>query len=271
MLVRDLAARGIGHWREHVPKHRVDPRDDRRLRAEVAGKIETLDGNACNARLRLRVKEDADLGLAKPVDRLHRIADGEERAAVARLPAGGELRDQFAVRPRRVLELVDEQMGQPVIDGEQQLAGIVGIAECGQCPQRGLAEIGCAFLCEDGEQVTCDLRQESKRGLDEVPCGVAVNGRRQRSRGMQRIRQPGNGAHIGEQFRHRALACHAVSASGFPAFGGKAVPCVDLLPERRFRGSLGQQEVGQRLPERQIFGVGTRNSTLTCNEQQCIR
>ncbi len=146
VLVRDLTARGVGNWREHLPKHRVDPVDNRRLRAEVAGQIEADDRNAGDAPGRLCLEEDADLGLAEAVDRLHRIADGEQRAPVARFPAGREPRDQFAVGPRRVLELVDEQVRQPVVDGQQQVAGIVGIAERRQCAQRRLAEIGRAFV-----------------------------------------------------------------------------------------------------------------------------
>ena len=57
------------------------------LRAEVARERQHLDRHAFDRARRLRVDERAHLGAAEAVDRLHRVADGEQRAAVAGRPA----------------------------------------------------------------------------------------------------------------------------------------------------------------------------------------
>ena len=66
---------------------------------------------------------DRDVGVAEPVDALELVADEEE------LAAGHEV-DQLALEPVRVLELVDEHVGEPlpvglgqVGSGAQEIAG----------------------------------------------------------------------------------------------------------------------------------------------------
>ncbi len=76
--------------------------DRERQRLEVAGR-----------RCRLpHVQEQPDLGLAEAVDRLHRVADQEQRAAVAGLPAGSQRRGAAVLRLGRVLELVDQHVAE---------------------------------------------------------------------------------------------------------------------------------------------------------------
>ena len=60
------------------------------LRAEIAPQDEDLDRHVADATACLRLEEQPHLGVAEAVDRLHRIADREQRAAVARLPARGQ-------------------------------------------------------------------------------------------------------------------------------------------------------------------------------------
>ena len=83
------------------------------VRAEIDGKLHRvaaeptgLGADAVFAHLR----EQLDLGLAKHVDGLHRIADQKDGAALARIPRGQQRGDEFVLPARSVLELVDEQM-----------------------------------------------------------------------------------------------------------------------------------------------------------------
>ena len=66
-------------------------------------------------------EELADLGLAEAVDRLHRVADREQRPPVAGRPAGGELLDQLVLGERRVLELVDQHVPHAIIERERDI------------------------------------------------------------------------------------------------------------------------------------------------------
>ena len=82
---------------------------ERKLRASV----ERLDRHAADAPRRCASTNSAHLGVAEAVDRLHRVADGEQRAAVAGLPSRRSAAQQLHLRDRRVLELVDEQVLEP--------------------------------------------------------------------------------------------------------------------------------------------------------------
>ena len=73
------------------------------------------------------------------------------------------------MRPRRVLELVDEHVGDAQVGGEQQVAGRVGVAERGQRAQRRLAEIRFARAREHELQVRRERWQQRQRRRDERP------------------------------------------------------------------------------------------------------
>ena len=97
--------------------HATSPACERKLRAST--RLST--GTLADLLLRLGFDEDAHLGFAKAVDRLHRIADGEQRAPVTGLPSRGEPAQKLELRERRVLEFVDQQMIDPKIEREQQV------------------------------------------------------------------------------------------------------------------------------------------------------
>jgi hypothetical protein len=67
------------------------------------------------------VEEQADIGFAEAVDRLHRIADQEHRAAIVRRPARGQLLEQREVTVRGVLELVDQYVADAVIQRQGEI------------------------------------------------------------------------------------------------------------------------------------------------------
>src|SRR4029079_9593151 len=94
----------------------IDERLDRRCRAEARGELEATragGGAALGG-----VERDADVGTAKTVDRLLRVADQEEltRCGLDAAPVarggivGGEQQQDLRLERIGVLELVDEQM-----------------------------------------------------------------------------------------------------------------------------------------------------------------
>ncbi len=68
-------------------KTRFDPFHQSQLRAEIARQLQCLQRDAADAR-RAHLQEQPHLGVAEQVDGLHGIADEEQRAAIALLPAG---------------------------------------------------------------------------------------------------------------------------------------------------------------------------------------
>ena len=76
-----------------------------------------------------RAQIQTDLGLAEAVDGLHRVADHEQRAPVARLPAGSELGQQFMLAHRGILEFIDQQVANAVIEMQGQIGGRLGGAK----------------------------------------------------------------------------------------------------------------------------------------------
>src|SRR5439155_27145020 len=96
---------GIGLARQDVRERGVVPVDEAGLRSEIRGEREALELHGAEA-LFPRLEEERDLRLAEAVDRLHRVADEEERAAVAFLPARGEAAQELVLRPGGVLVFI---------------------------------------------------------------------------------------------------------------------------------------------------------------------
>ncbi len=90
------------------------------MRAEIRAQRERFQAHIADAFVP-RLQEEANLGFAEAIDRLHRVAHEEERPAVARFPAGSELAQQIPLRERGVLELVDEDVANSVVEGEEEI------------------------------------------------------------------------------------------------------------------------------------------------------
>src|SRR6185437_9981370 len=102
---RHRARAQIVALREEPSEGVVGPVDERRHRAEIAQQTQRSQSYGADAE-RASAQETADLRLAKLIDRLHRIANDEERAAIAGLPAGGQRFQELELRHGGVLELV---------------------------------------------------------------------------------------------------------------------------------------------------------------------
>src|SRR5439155_6717622 len=103
--------------------------------------------------------KQAYLGFAKAVNGLHRIANGKQRAPVVRLPTGGQSSDQFQLRVRRVLKLVDEKMQQFEIEAQQQIGGFIRRPQRVQRSDRPLHEIDGAVGTKGEHEMGSRLRQ----------------------------------------------------------------------------------------------------------------
>ena len=84
---------------QHCGERVVDPLNDGLHRAEVGFQPQRLQPQIAQPVL-LQVDEQSDLGLAETIDRLHRVADAEQRAAVAIGPAAGQSFQQIELTER---------------------------------------------------------------------------------------------------------------------------------------------------------------------------
>ena len=96
----------------------------------------------------MRIEKQPDVGIAKAVDRLHRIADDEQRSAIARCPPGGQLFDQVALSERSILIFVDQKMLDSKVEREQKLGGSVAARQRPQRDQGRFVEIDRADIGE---------------------------------------------------------------------------------------------------------------------------
>ena len=85
----------------------IDPLDNFSTGAVVARQAQTSERNIADT-VFPDAQEQADIGLAKAVDRLHWVADDEQRAAVVALPTSGQARQQIDLRGASVLKLINQ-------------------------------------------------------------------------------------------------------------------------------------------------------------------
>ena len=244
--VADLAAQRFVMRREERRKAGVDPVHHRRTGAVVARQTQRRQRQAADA-LCLGAQEQPHLSLAEAVDRLHRIADAEQRAAVAWLPAGGEALQQLDLGRAGVLELVDQQVADAPVEAQAQFRRVHVVAQGGDGARGELAEIHFAGLAEHQPQLGRGELHQSRQGAHDGV--VLVLGRRQAAQ----AHQGGDGIRVEARQRGK----HGVLLRFDLPAGGEAVLDVDRLA----RGIVErQQEGGQRAPARQILtlrGQGT--------------
>ena len=172
--------------RKHAGENRVDPVDDRRRAAEVALEREARQGDAADAEL-LRTQEQRHVRVAKAVDRLHRVADEKQRAAVVALPAGGQQLEQSQLRLRGVLELVDENVLDSAIECQQQIGRRLDLAQRAARRERELHEIDGAPLGEYDLELRRETQQHGPQRREAAPLRIAVMPLGQRRDGRERL------------------------------------------------------------------------------------
>ena len=144
----------------------------------------------CNVRLAqphradaalLRQQEQRHVRVAKAVDRLHRVADQEQRAPVVGLPARRQQLEQAPLRLRRVLELIDEQMLDAAIEREQQLRRRVDVPERALRRERELDEVDGTPLGEDDFELGSEAHEDDAQRVETSPLRFRVARVRQRA------------------------------------------------------------------------------------------
>ena len=235
---------GIGHGpddrvlprRHHSRKGRVDPLDDARLRTEVRAQLERLQCNRADSRAP-GLQEKPHLGLAEPVDRLHRVADRKQGTPVLRFPSLGEPRHQFVLADGSVLELVDQQVADAIVKREGQVGGLAFRTQRTQRALGDLRKIHLATRLENELELRNGVRQHRTDGGEHGSLLVRILCRRQ---GQHRLKDRAQG------FAHG------------PFFGIALGLCRALAPP----AILGQQGLGKCLPSIRIPGVRPRVERL---------
>ncbi|HET6473457.1 MAG TPA: hypothetical protein VFG38_16555 [Pseudomonadales bacterium] len=230
--IRNAAEQRIFVAAERFDECRIDPRDQRGRRTKVADEFDRPWSQGTDTAAPRTLKQ-ADVGIAKTVDRLHRIANDEKRSAVVDVPFLQKPREQPIVDRRRVLELVDQYMLDTVIEGQCQVRRRVRVAERSQRRERDFGEIECTGASKRFAEF--DDEYCERRG-DGVDVGQFVDARAARwqlpNRG-ELLHQAASIEFRRERFEFGFLARRATSgceslrfaeaAPGLPVAGGEQV------------------------------------------------
>ncbi|MGB3428888.1 MAG: hypothetical protein WBA53_12025 [Burkholderiaceae bacterium] len=182
---RHGATDDVAFRRQHAREHAIHPLDDARLRAEVPRELERLQRQRPDTAVP-RAQEQADLRLAETVDRLHRVTDHEQRAAIPSRPVGDESLDEFELGDRGVLELVDQQMTQARVERKRNVAGLL-VAKRLHGAMRHFAEIHRSRFGKHDPQFAGRPPQHIDDGPDDGPVVIRVPRRRKPPQPGQRL------------------------------------------------------------------------------------
>ena len=244
-------ARGLVFLRgEHARERLVEPLHEAFLRAAVGAELDRLELHRPEPGV-LRPQEQRYFGFAEAVDRLHRVADEEQRAAVALLPAGSQLGEELELRERGVLELVDQDVRDLLVEREQEVARVVDRAERRERAVRELGEVGLAALPEQHLEVRDGGLEQREDRFQRLPLPVVVFRRRHVAEGEERLAQ----ARDAHQLLRRGGALGPLAFCGQVAarerFGGARVErlrareeAVALGSERRLQLGAGRRLAG---------------------------
>ena len=242
------AAFRIIQQRKNVRKGRVNPIDDRRIGAVVAIEAQVFEGNAADAILP-HAQEESDIGLAETVDGLHRITDNEQRTAVIRLPATGQLFEQFDLYRAGILKLVHQQVRDAIVERLRQIGWRLIVTESQTGARGDLDEIDLTALLKGQPQLTSRQTQQVREGFNRRPFFIA-QGRAGHLLGLQQGRlQSDNGDQSGQRLTQGLLEWlgYLVRRKAF-IFRITTTPLA----------AAGQQQPSQGLPARQIFQRGAK-------------
>ena len=144
----------------------IHPVDERRRGAEIAAQLQRCETQRADA-LVARAQEQANLGFAELVDRLHRITHRKQRAAITRLPARRERAQQFKLVEGGILKFIDQHMADGVAAAQRQvgwlpLLGQPGARRAGDCREIH-APLGRELELQLGRCVPQQQRQRRER------------------------------------------------------------------------------------------------------------
>ena len=165
----------------------IEPLDHRGGGPEIDAEREAFEPEPAQTAV-AHVEKEADLCVAEPVDRLHGIADQEQRPAITRLPAGRQRLEQPHLCVGGVLEFVDEHVPQARIEREGRIRGRLLVAK--RRARRGGKSrvVRCAPLGEHELELRERKAQHGQQGMQYAPLSLVVSGGRQASRRVEVIR-----------------------------------------------------------------------------------
>ena len=214
------------------------------MRAVVAIEPQRFKQYAANA-TQFGLQEQADVGLAKTINRLHRVADDKQRASIARLPTRRQHGEQLYLRRTGVLKLIHQQMTDAVIELELQIARLVNATECQQRALRHLDEIHLALLLEHGPQLRGSELEQLREHTDDA-CFFRIQHRR---RQLLDARERCFGArHAGERFnagRERVLERFPLLARRYALPDVQCLAPFAFISEQQSRNATPQRELRQ--------------------------
>ncbi len=158
--IRNGTAPKIVACGENLRKNVVQPLDDPRLRTEIARQIDECHGHVADSQRPLRLEKQPHFGLAKAIDRLHRVADREHGSAVSHHPPCRQAFEQRELRVGRILKFVDQQMCNGKIEPQQNVARRIGLAERVDRRQHRLRRVDYARVRERQLQLGRETRQK---------------------------------------------------------------------------------------------------------------
>ncbi len=183
---------------EHARERLVEPLHEAFLRAAVGAELDRLELHRPEPGV-LGLQEERHFGFAEAVDRLHRVADEEQRAAVTLLPAGSQLGEELELRERGVLELVDQDVRDLLVEREQQVARVVDRAERLERAVSELGEVSLAALAEQHLEVRDGGLEKREDRFQRLPLPVVVFRRRHVAEGEKRLAQARDARQLGRR------------------------------------------------------------------------
>jgi hypothetical protein len=246
---------------EHAGEGVVEPRDQPGTRPEVGLQAQRFERHAAEHATR-GLEEQRHLGLAKAVDRLHRVTDQEQRAAVSRRPSLGEVLEEFALQVGGVLELVDQQVPDAVVERQREVGWVtVGVDQRGDRSLPDLGEVDPPLAGEDQLQVQDSEQQQPGNGTEYGPLRIGVACHGQLARLVQAL---GEGRVVAQIVAERLDALLGTLAT-FGLLSGRLAFRREALAHRERPAPftfLRQQQFGEPLPAWQVGGVGREHVAL---------
>ncbi len=146
-----------------------------------------------------------DVSLAKPVDRLHRIANDKQGPTIARHPAARQFFNQSDLRRAGVLKFIDQQMPNAVIERLRQIGRRFVVAERQPGPGGNFDKIYFAGLLKSQPQLPGSQAQQAGKAFDSRPFRRTQYRVGQTAHLAERNLDVGNVGEIGKQAAHRLL------------------------------------------------------------------
>ena len=243
--------------REKPAERLIGPADEPGCRAEIAPQLQRRQPDGADPEI-AGAQEAADLGLAKLIDRLHRIADHEQRPAIAGLPAHGQRLEQIELRDGGVLELIHEDVPQR----KSRTQGEIGRQpSLGERRSRGTGDVGVvnpALEREPRLQLHGRGPQHSRQGRERRGVRGAELRARQRQHIAQGLARRGHRAQPLDAGPQRLLGGGYLETSAESAVDPYAPVSLSLVGEREPRQGLPGLQAARLAPERADAGQAAR-------------